>query len=497
VLSDIFYDKEGHLSTSFEFLANMDGVMDRLFPGYGCFESSLDERVLIEKTEQRGVWVREKLKALEGFLAAGAALAAEGRTAWDAREAHLSEIVAIESEKLDGEYLAAVRLAIVCKRLPVTADDVVSAGNIKLKLHRRFASGFSRIPLDRYFAPFVGEGGFRVKAVRVAEFLIAHRRAFKERAEAGANDQNLVTEFVKRCGDEATLNALFVFTCADRLMGLSQESFDRGEDDAGLDREKRVWREGQWDGSLWFHTRELYVKALENFRPEILPDPSRVLRAAGYGKPEEVILRDFGPALFGGLYLKYSRRFGFHLVALAAGEVKEPKVVVVRDGGLTLLVVAGLDFPGLAACISGAIWKRGIKLRRAHLFCASTHGLAFDFFHLDTGGGTLPDDLEVGVVAAICEQLHTSSEDEAALPPLKGKIALTMTSPGRCCLRYETDADGAGLIYALACKINRRLGGSIHSLVGYSRESAVFVVITHSLPKGMALEDAMAIVENW
>jgi hypothetical protein len=487
-LSALFYETRGSLADTIETITQLDGAAERLFPGYGRFEASLDERVMIERTSLRGAWVREKLRALDFCVAQGNAKLAIAKTGWNPLDADLREIVANESALLDADQLAAVKLAILTKRLPLTPDDMVARNSLVQPLHERNASGFSGIPLADYYAPFVTEAGFSQETVRIAEFLVTHRRTFKHRAETGINDRQQVAEFVSICGDESTLRTLFVFTCVDHLMGMPPEVMASGAPD------RQEWWLKASDPARWFNTRELYIKALTTYHPEIIPDPALALRSAGYAADEQEILRDFGADFFSGLYGRHSRRFGSHLLRLAENPDAAPKAAILRDGGAILLGLAARDFRGLAACISGALWEHHINLRQAHLFCATNHQLALDFFHLSPGPQDLPADLPQIIEQAICKHLHISDADEVLLPALDKRPTLDATPSGYYRLRYETTSDAGGLVYALSFKVFRHLGGSIHCLTANTARGRAYITVIHSLPEGRSLEAARQIV---
>jgi hypothetical protein len=489
-LSALFYETRGSLADTIKIISQLDGAAERLFPGYGKFEASLDERVMIERTSLRGAWVREKLRALDFCLAQGNAKLSDAKSGWNPLDADLREIVANESALLDADQLAAVKLALLTKRLPFTPNDEIARNSLALPLHERNASGFSGIPLAEYFAPFVSEAGFSPETVRVAEFLVTQRRTFKLRAETGVNDRQQVADLVRLCGDEPTLRALFVFTCVDHLMGMPTEVMASGAP------ERQEWWLKASDPARWFNTRELYIKALTTYHPEIIPDPALALRSAGYVAEEQEILRDFGADFFEGLYGRHARRFGSHLLRLAEAPEAGPKVAILRDGGAVLLGLAALDFRGLAACISGALWEHHVNLRQAHLFCAVHHQLALDFFHLAQGTQALPANLPQIIEHAIRNQLHISDADEALLPLLDTRPTLDATPSGNCRLRYETMSDAGGLVYALSFKVFRHLGGSIHCLTANTARGRAYITVLHSLPPGRSLAEARAIVER-
>jgi hypothetical protein len=475
-LADLFQEESGSLAGSFEFLSRVDGAVERLFPGYGRFEASLDERVMAERKVMRGALEREKMRALEEFINAGTertktAISADGLAA-DEEEAK----VALVTTVLDLDHLIAVRLALKTKRLPVTPADEVARGDVSRPWPERFASGFSGIPLADYYTGWEAACGFSAKTLEVVRFLLAHRRAFKDHARMGINPPEAVEAFASLCGDVQRLRALFVFTYADRFQWESENS----------------------DPVRWWNTRELYRKALAVLRPESASDPSNRLRSAGYGEPELAILRDFGHDFFSGMYHRHAARFGSHLLRIVeeGGDIG-PKVSLLRDGTSTMLAVAARDWPGLAACISGALSQQGIELRQAHLFSATNQGLALDFFHLSADASPLPSDLPKIVEQAIIKQRHIAPADEAALPNLEGKFTLTEVRPGQCCLRFESEQDKRGTVYALCYKVFRHLQGNIHGLTAYSTARSAFVSVYHNLPHGKKFEDARRIVAGW
>jgi hypothetical protein len=379
-------------------------------------------------------------------------------------------MVALEAARLDAEALAAIKLALKTKRLPLTEDDLAVRQDEGRPLHERFATGLSEIPLAQYYQPYVTLCDFTQETVRIAEFLVANRRAFKEHTEAGLNDAQQVDEFVRRCPDEELLRALFVFTCADRV----------------------EWESEETEPARWFNTRELYAKAMRRFKPG--PDPTQALRAAGYAPEELAILRDFGEDFFGGVYRQYAIRFGAHLVRLFEDpETTGPRASLLRDGASVIVGVAAQDYRGLAASISGALWHHQVELRQAHLFSARQHGLALDFFHVLPGGQPVTTELTRRIEHAIQERLYIAETDEASLPPISGTISLREWRPGQFCLSLETSESVGGLIYALTYKVFRHLQGNIFGLTAHAARGTAYVSVYHNLPPDWTLEKAQAV----
>ena len=471
-VSALFYEHRGSLADSFEFLSQIDGTEERLFPGYGKFESSLDGRVMSERLSLRGALERQKMRTLERYVAEGAeklvtAIHPEKLSVMEA------DTVAVNAALLDSDHLAAVKLALKTKRLPLTVHDQAARSDESRPLYERYTSGCSGISLVEYFAPYASECEFTPETLETAKFLIANRRTFKEHAETGRNDAQLVEDFARLCRKEQRLRALFAFTCADRA----------------------EWESDPSEPVLWWNIRELYAKTLETFHPK--QDRAGTLKAAGYGEDELSILRDFGEDLFSGLYRLHAIRFGAHLVRLARGGGADgPKAAIIRDGTSTMLVVATRDYRGLAASISGALWQSQVELRQAHLFSAMNHGLALDFFHLATGAKPLRQDLTGIVEDAIRAHRHIAVCDEAGLPPIRGRFMLTESRPSQHCLRFETSCDAGGLIYALTYKVFRYLEGNIHGLTAHTARGHAYISVYYSLPPGKALDEARAIVES-
>ncbi|MBI4624631.1 MAG: hypothetical protein HY736_15610 [Verrucomicrobia bacterium] len=463
-LAALFYESQG-LADSFAFVSQLDGAVDRLLPGFAKFECSIDSRVMAERRSLRGALVGQKLRALERYVREGRAVLARGSSSEGVR-------VEVEAALLDTDHLAAVKLALVTKRLPLTEDDIAVRADESRPLFARYSTGFSGIPLAAYFAPFARECDFPPEMLRVAEFLVANRRVFKERA-AGLNDARQVTEFAELCRDENLLRTLFVFTCADRT----------------------EWESPETDPARWFNTRELYAKTLQRFRPAA--DPTRALHAAGYSPEQRNILKDFGEDFFGGVYRQYANRFGAHLVRL----IEEPgttavKAAIVRDGTAMILGVAARDYRGLAATISGALWHRRIEFRQAHLFSAMHHGLALDFFHLAPSPQPLAADLVASIEDAILRRLYIADADEASLPAVTGQATLHEWRPAQYCLRFETAAGGSGLIYAITYKMFRHLRANIFGLTAHTARGKAFVSVYHSLPNDLPLPEAQRILAD-
>jgi len=171
-------------------------------------------------------------------------------------------------------------------------------------------------------------------------------------------------------------------------------------------------------------------------------------------------------------------------------------VAVLREGTAIIVGVAARDYRGLAAVISGALWRHRCDIRQAHLFSAMHHGLAFDFFHLAPPEQALPTGLAKSIEEAIRKRLHIADEDEAGLLRVAGHISLREWHPGQYCLRFKTIQDRSGLVYALSYKVFRHLRGNIFGLaVGTGRGNA-YITIYLSLPADLSFEQAQVIVEE-
>jgi UTP:GlnB (protein PII) uridylyltransferase len=370
---------------------------------------------------------------------------------------------------LDIDHLAAVKLALKTKRLPFTDEDAKRRKETGRPRHERYSSGLSGIPVAEYYQPYAAEGGFSAETIQATEFLVNNRHTFERRALSGLNNREQVAEFVELCGNEQRLCALWAFTCADRA---------------------------EWDSETvnpprWFVMRELYNKALRHFRPDAVA--ADALRAAGYSEHVLAVLRDFGHDFYSGMYRKHALRFGSHLEQLLeGGESIGPKAALLRDRASTMVGVAAHDWRGVAACISGALWRQGIDLHQAHLFSAVHHGLALDFFHVSMPGKAIGNEHLRAVEQAIRERRFISPEDEASLPAISGTLTLDETHHDHYRLRLETDRNMSGLVYALTYKVFRHLEASIHALSAHASRGQAFISIYHNLPPGWTLEQARA-----
>ncbi len=470
-VSELFYEPRGSLAKSFEFLAQIDGAEDRLFSGYGKFESSLDGRVMSERQSLRGALERQKMHVLEQYVIEGTQLLATSVSLEKTAAEDDYAMRAIEAALLDPDHRAAVKLALKTKRLPLTPDDVAARADLTRPLHERHASGFSGISLPDYFTPYESECEFTPATLEIVRFLVANRRTFKEVAEAGVNDDERVLDFAQRCRDEQRLRALFVFTCADRA----------------------DWESAVAEPVRWWNIRELYAKSSATFRPR--PDRARALMADGYGEEELTILRDIGEDFFSGSYGLHAIRFGSHLIRLAdPADPAGPKAALIPDGTSIMLGVAARDYRGVAASIAGALWHSGVDLRQAHLFSAMNHGLALDFFHLAPSEKPLRRDLPAIVEDAIRARRHVADTDEANLPRIDGRFTVTETRAGKQCLRFETAHNADGAIYALTYKVFRHLEGNIYALSAHAARDHTYVSIYYGLPAKTGLEEATAIV---
>lgn len=481
-LAALFHEPRGSLAASFDFLSRIPGVEDRLFPGYGKFESSLDQRVRTERRMLRGPFEREKMRELETERREGERILSEARDRERLTDVGYDIRSEIEAALLPEPHLAAVKLALKTKRLPVTPGDLAARNDPSRSLSERFSSGFSGIPLDEYYPRCLAAAGFDPGVLELAKFLVDNRRTFRSIADAGLIDRTAVNQLLDRCGgDLERARALYVFTRVDR----------------------HAWESPLQKPTLFFNIRELYAKAC---MPEDRRfDPERLLVEAGLRDREsQSILLDFGRDFYEGIYRHYAVRFGPHLLRLAeSGAAGKPKAILISEGPSAILGVAARDDRGIAASISGTFWKHGVGLSQAHLFSATNRGIALDFFHLAPNTKD-PEEHRVrlaalpGLVeAAIRDRLHRSESDEAELPDVARQITLTEWRDGLQRLRAESSGEVGALIYLLCCKARRQLGADIHGVTSQADRSGSWASVYLRLKRSLPLEDAREIVSDW
>lgn len=473
-LAALFYERRGSLAASIAFLAQFEGALGRLFPGHDRFETSLDARVTAQQDWLRGALERRKLLKLEELVTEGQATIA--RAVSTERVTSLADGVdpKVQAALLGFDHFAAVRLALKTKRLPLTEEDRLLRADTSLPLHERLASGMSDIPLEDYFEPLRTRAEFSEETLRMTRFLIIHRRRFKTLVDEGPTHDEKVTEFARLCQDEHALRALYIFTRADRS----------------------EWESPEEEPDRWFLIDELYLKTMRWFRGGL--EPGNPLRDAGFSRDELEVLQDFGPDFFGGIYRPHAVTFGSHLLRLVEEpETAPPKALQLRTGASRLVGVAARDFRGLAACITGEFWHQHVNLQQAHLFSAMLHGLALDFFHLAPSREPLPPTLLRGVERAIQERRHIADADEDRLPGLRqGRTTLQEWRNGLYLLRHETNQDASGLVYTLAYKVFRHLGGNIFGLRARTTRHGAFVSVYLGLPRETSLAHARVAVEE-
>jgi len=470
-VSALFYEPRGSLAESFAFLSQFDGAEDRLFPGYAKFEASLDARVMAEGKLLRGAIERRKIQILEECAQRGRDLLARAISTERGAGALDGVSIDVEAALLDPDRLAAVKLALKTKRLPLTDADLEARADTTRPLHERLSSGMSGIPLDDYYRVYRTDCDFTAETVRTTEFLIRHWRALRERADADINDERQVAEFAALCENEDLLRSLFVFTCADRA----------------------EWQSEQDDPTPWFNMRELYAKCMAHYRPGL--DARRSIETAGFTPDQAKVLKDCGPAFFAGVYRRPANRFATHLLHLAENpSTQDAKVSILRDGLSIILGVAARDVRGLAACITGALWRQKVALRQAHLFSAANHGLALDFFHVEPGENAVGPHVATAIEHAIRQRLFIGERDEAGIPCVHGATTLQEWRPGQYGLRFETGADADGAVYMLTYKVFRYLEGNIFGLAAHTVRGRIYVSVYLSLPPHLTLDAARAIV---
>lgn len=482
-MAALFLESRGSLAATFDFLSRIPGAEERLFPGYGLFESSFDERVRTERHVLRGPLEREKMRALEADRKEGQRLLAAAREPDKLTDVAYAIRVEVEAAMLTETQLASVKLALKTKRLPVTPDDLAARNDPRRTLEDRFSSGFSSIPLERYYGQCFQGAGFGDEVLELARFLVENRRTFLEFVTTGLIDERVVTELLSRCGgDLDRLRALYVFTHADH----------------------HAWKSPATNPTQFFNIRELYAKA--RMPADRRFDPAALLESGGYADAESLeILTDFGRDFFEGIYRHYAVRFGGYLLRLTREDINaRPRVTTIVEGKVKILGVAARDSRGLAASIIGTLWKHGVGLQQAHLFSAMNHGLALDFFHLapvPENKGTAEvlsgPDLNRLVETAIADRLHLSDLDEDALPDVARNVTLTEWRPGLYRLHAATSDDIGALAYLLCLKAGRRFDANIHGLAADSGRDGAWVSVYLNLPEKLALEDARAIAESW
>lgn len=485
-LGKIFREARGSLANTFDFLSKVPGAEERLFPGYGKFESSIDERVRTEQQTLRGHLEREKIRSLEADRREGQRLLTDSIKPHALTDVAYDIRVEVEAARLNVDQLAAVKLAIKTKRLPVVPDDLATRDDSRRSLADRFSSGFSGIPVADYYTRCFADGGFDPEILDLAQFLVTNRKAFRESVESGLIDDSSVKKLLRLCdGDLDRLRALYVFIHADR----------------------HAWKSPTTNPAQFFNIRELYAKA--RMPDERRFNPKALLGEGGYADSEsQEILIDFGRHFYEGIYRHYVVRLGGHLLRLQNPNASNsrPKAIIIAEDQSRILAVAAKDDRGIAAAITGTLWKHGVSLEQAHLFSATNYGLALDFFHLapklDMGENeesTTPfgRELEGLVETAIIERQHVSDADEAALPDVARSVTLTEWRPELYCLRAETDHDVSALLYLLCLKAGLRLSADIHGLAAQSDRNGAWASVYLSLPKSFTIDEARQIAETW
>lgn len=385
----------------------------------------------------------------------------------------------MEAASLDADALAAVKLALKTKRLPLTDDDLASRNDTSRPLYERYSSGISGIPLDDYFKRYVECSGLTAETLALTEFLIRHRRAFREAARIGFNSKAHVARFVDRRQSEAWLRALYVFTQADQAEW------------APADVQPAHRAAG-------FNIRELYVKAMATYHPPV--NVAQQLVREGFTPDHLDILEEFR-GVFSGAYGRLSNRFFAHLVDLAEDPNKGPLVRLISDGPSTIIGVAAKDYRGLAASITGGLAAQGIPLLQAHLFSGKRYGLVLDFFHI-----VVPDRAEGSEVATQLNTLirdqHVPGELSENTPsdssvPFEGKVSFRRwDNSGRYQLQVETEDQAVGLMHALTSRIYRFLEANIFGLTAYTAGETAYASVYLELPEHLSFPEAAAIVKR-
>jgi len=476
-LASLFYEEGGRLSMSLGFLAQIPEALERLFPGHTRFDSSLDERVIQERQQLRGAFMRQKIAFLEEKWQEGRKKQKE-QEKWREQEQSLVEKdfsdpafhlpLAEEIMLLDDASLAAVKLALLTKRLPVVDGDLAESPTSPV------TGGFSGIPVAEYYTRCFAGCDFNPETLELARFLVENRRLLRELADGDLMDDQQMSGLLSVCGkEEKRVRALHVFTCADRS----------------------VWESEIASPATWFNIHELHAKVCMTFRPQA--DPTLPLARAGYSADELDILRDFGSAFFRSGYRHYAIRMGMSLLKLAqAAKDARPRVYLIRTGHSVILGIAAKDDHGLAARITRVLWKHGLEIDQAHLFSSTLHRLALDFFHLKPDTRVILKGL-AGEIESAIQQLQLTGEDEPALPSLPVPAMISEWRDGLCRITVDAESQMTPLTHALCCRISRSLQASIHGLAAHRGQSHSWVSIYLKLPPSCSLEHARQIISTW
>ena len=472
-LAALFYEERGTLAKSFAFLASTDGAEERLFPGYAKFESSLDGRVMDEKLSLRGALERQKIRILEDYVREGKARLAQAISEARVKDVAKNLSVEVEAALLDADHLAAVKLALKTKRLPVTEDDLKAREDESRPLYERLSTGMSGIPIDHYYEGYLTECGFSEETIALTIFLVKNHRAFRDYVRVSFNTQEQIDRFVVLCQSEAWLRAFYVFTHADQA-AWSPSNLASVHQPSG------------------FNGRELYVKAMAKYHPP--PPVAEHLVREGFTPDHLDVLEDF-QGVFTGAYREVSNRFCYHLIELSENPDKGPLVRTIWDGPSTIIGVAAKDSRGLAAFITGVLAAKGIQLLQAHLFSARRYNLVLDFFHVvledRSTGASLAKDLE----NIIREDPFSEAPDDHTLPKIGGRVTLERWDDGgRYHLQAETADTTSGLIHSLTYQIYKHLRANIFGLSAYTAKGTAYISVYHDLPPDLSLELAQTIV---
>lgn len=471
-LASLFYDLDGSLARSLDFLCQIDGVGERLFPGYALYEVSLDARVRKERESLRGKLSRRKLELLELLLERSTSESVQTLASGQTAGLQVEVTPEVEASLLDPDQIAAIRLALFTKRLPLTEGDLLLRNDESANLYQRSSSGLSQIPVEDYFQPFIDEPGFSEHTIELVKFLITNRRALTTYAEPGILDEDQVAKFEVLCRDPSRLRALYVFTCVDRAEWESHGSYP----------------------TRWFNIKELYAKTQSAFSPGA--DPSSALRAQGYDAEDVAILRDFGDSFYSGRYRRFANRFGPHVIHLAQdGDFHAPRVTLLRDDRSHILGVSARDNKGLAASICGVLWHNNIEVAQAHLFSASSHRLALDFFHLSTP----PDQFPPRLTHTIEESILLTGEEELARdegPHLEGEIRVQEWRADSYLLRFKGQQAPTGALYTLTRHLFLSLQANVFGLTARYQKGNAHVSIFFIPPAGHSKDELIKLASE-
>ncbi|HLC87187.1 MAG TPA: hypothetical protein VJH65_02855 [Candidatus Nanoarchaeia archaeon] len=387
-------------------------ALEKLLPGYSKLESSINDVQCRASNLTEGGFARQKIATLEKLISE------ESPTSSFAKEYSL----------LSQDYTAAIKLALLIKRIPYIDEEMKGVYSIDLKNYiKRLGDMYS----------------FPQEILEMAYFLVRNHSLLIDIGKSRLNDHATVTDLVEKCRDVNYLRSLFLFTHADY-------GFVEKKDEP----------------HLWQNIEELKTKATNRIlgRREELPYDPLALDEEG-----QSIAEDLGSDFRSGRYANQIMTWVPLLQKVDSN--KKPIVRAYYMNNADIMNIISVDYPGLLAVIAGIFCEEDVNIRQAHAYSLSGHNLALDFFDFVPPKKSIKE-LMNKLESAIANKTFIYRNPEEILRSLSKDVSLEhLQRQGYYKLCFKCEQNRPGILYALTRVLHDKIEANIYSLSAYSPQN--------------------------